>query len=45
MGMGDEGLISPKESGRKRCTLKSKSKVCCTVTEDMHAKIHILEVF
>ena len=42
----DEGLISPKESGRKRHKLSEvKSKVCCTAVEEIDAKINIPEVF
>ena len=42
----DKGLISPKESGRKRHKLSEvKSKVCRTAVEEIDAKINIPEVF
>ena len=45
LGMEDEGLVSPKESGRKRHKLKWKRRVCCTATKEIGAKINIPEIF
>ena len=45
LGMEDEGLVSPKGSGRKRHKLKWKRRVCCTAPKEIGSKINIPEIF